>query len=84
MFIGCPQGPPGADGLLGAAGERGHKVNYSTYKNHVIWVFYYEISACVTFIYVQLLNWHCNLQGLPGSPGDAGPTVQDGQQVGLV
>lgn len=55
MFIGCPQGPQGADGLLGAAGERGPKVNHSAYKN-VIWVFYYEIFVCVTFIYVQLLN----------------------------
>ncbi len=47
-------------------------------------MFYYEVFVYVTLIYVQLLNWYCNLQGLTGSLGDAGPTGQDGQQVGLI
>lgn len=36
MFFGCPQGPQGEDGLLGAEGDSGYKVNYSQNKNHVL------------------------------------------------
>lgn len=35
MFVGSVQGPQGDDGLLGAAGEQGPKVDGSAYKSHI-------------------------------------------------
>lgn len=51
MYVGSFQGLRGDDGLLGAAGEQGPKVNCSAYKNHIMKVFYYEMFLCVTLIY---------------------------------